>query len=309
MIIVTGAESVGAERVQVLYECAGWNPGTPFSRPLGIFFDPQREECYVADTGNGQVVVFNKDGMPVYRFYHDVPGRSDEPVPGQPRSLVVDDTGRIYLVDSQVPYIDVLNPRGLSTGHIDVPPDQCGQPERFVYVAIGRDQTVYAVTACVLPRVAVIRDGATVSSVITLHNPEAERSCVTGLAVDPEGRLVITDACAPRVVQIYGPDGQLVRAFGKHETGYENFGFSAGVAVTDIGDLWIADSIRQVASRFDHEGNLLAMIGGKGSQPGAFEYPSAVATDGGRRVFVLEREGRRYQCFQILEEGSGATEH
>jgi sugar lactone lactonase YvrE len=151
----------------------------------------------------------------------------------------------------------------------------------------------------------VIRDGETVSTTIALRNPEGGRSCVTGFAVDRAGRMYISDVCAPLMVQIYGPDGAFIRAFGKHDTGYENFSFSAGIVVTDDGDLWIADSIRQVVGRFSHEGKLLAMIGGKGSQPGAFDYPCAVATDGENRLFVLERKGSRYQCLQIIEEGAG----
>jgi hypothetical protein len=103
------------------------------------------------------------------------------------------------------------------------------------------------------------------------------------------------------MVQIYERDGSLGREFGGHDTGFDNFSFSAGIAAMNNGDLWIVDSIRQVASRFTQEGKFLAYIGGKGSQPGAFEYPSAVATDGESRVFVLERMGNRYQCFRVGE--------
>lgn len=103
------------------------------------------------------------------------------------------------------------------------------------------------------------------------------------------------------MVQLYAQDGSLVRAFGKHDTGYENFAFPAGITVGKDGSLWIVDTIRQVLGHYDHEGTLLAVIGGKGSQPGAFEYPCAVATDGASRVFVLERQGSRYQCIEVLE--------
>jgi sugar lactone lactonase YvrE len=275
---------------------------------MGICFDPVKKECYVADTGNGQVVVFNESGMPVYRFYHYVTNAKGKAVLGQPRSIVVDNTGTIFLVDSDAPYLDVMDPRGRSIRHIDVPSDNCGQPERFIGVALAPDQTVRAVTGCVAPRVATIRDGETITGTVTLVLPDMERRCVTGIAVDRDGLIYVADACAPRMVQIYGPDGAFQSAFGGHDTGYENFAFSAGIAVTNNGDLWIADSIRQVVSRFTHEGKLVAMVGGKGSQPGAFEYPSAVATDGESLLFVLERKGHRYQCLQIIE-GAGAEEN
>jgi sugar lactone lactonase YvrE len=156
--------------------------------------------------------------------------------------------------------------------------------------------------------VAVIRDGRTVSRMVTLDQPASDRVCVSGIAVDPAGRLCITDPCAEKMAQIYSPDGEFITSFGTHDAGFENFSFAAGIAAMKSGDLWVVDAIRQVVSRFSHEGRLLATVGGKGSQPGAFEYPSAVTTDGESRLFVLERKGNRYQCFR-LSQGSGTSAH
>ena len=246
---------IAAESVRPLYEGIGSDYGTPLSDPMGIFFDTVRNECYVADTGNGMVVVFNENGMPVYRFLHDVFDARGRQVHGEPRSLAVDAQGTIYLADARATYLDVLDPRGRSITHIDVPSDHCGQPERFAFVALGPDQTVYAVTACKVPRVALIRDGATVSGTIVLRDPDATRSCVSGFTVDGAGRIYTTDACASRMVQVYAPDGALQLAFGKHDTGYDNFAFPAGIVVTKTGDMWIADSIRQVVSHMTMRAN------------------------------------------------------
>jgi sugar lactone lactonase YvrE len=287
-----------APQVRPLYEGVGSDYVTRLSEPMGIFYDSVKDECYVADTGNGQVVVFNASGMPVFRFSHYVANRNGLQIVGQPYNLVVDKLGLVYLVDTQVPYLDVIDPQGRSMSHIDVPEDNCGEPERFTHVSQGADGTVYASTACKPARIAGIRDGAVVS-MITLRDPATERSCITGFAIDAENRFWITNACATKMVELYASDGTLERAFGKHDAGYENFAFPAGITVGNDGTLWIVDSIRQVVSHFDHEGNLLAMIGGKGQQPGAFEYPCAVATDGGSRLFVLERRGSRYQCLQV----------
>jgi sugar lactone lactonase YvrE len=307
--LFAGNASAGTKQpVTPLYAGVGSHYSTPLSNPLGIFYDNVKKECYVADTGNGQVVVFNDSGMPVYRFPHFVPGRNDEPKAGEPKSLVVDAEGTIYLVDGQAPYIDVLDTRGRTITHIDVPGDNCGQPERFTHVAMGADQSVYAITACKTPRVLVITD-RTIARTVVLRTNETDRACINGLTLDPQGRIYVTNACAELMVQIYSPEGDLVRAFGKHDTGFENFAVPSGLAVTSNGDLWVVDTIRQVISRFDHEGSLLTMIGGKGSQPGAFEYPSAVATDGASLLFVLERQGGRYQCLQINPEGVAAEKN
>ena len=283
-------------KVTPLYEGVGADYVTRLSQPMGIYYDTVKNECYVADTGNGQVVVFNASGMPVFRFYHYVAGRNEALVTGQPQNLTVDKTGRIYLVDMQADYLDLLDPQGRSISHIAVPADRCGSPERFTYVTQGADGTIYALTGCTPPRVAVIHDAA-VAGVTVLQTPE--RPCVTGFASDSNGRFWLTSACGTRMVQLFGPDGALVRAFGKHDTGYENFAFPAGIAVAKDGSLWIVDSIRQVLCHYNNEGTLLAIVGGKGSLPGAFEYPCAVAPDGGSRLFVLARQGSRYQCLQV----------
>lgn len=306
-VTVSVAQSKDAPPVTPLYAGTGAHDSTPLSNPLGIHFDTGKRECYVTDTGNGQVVVFNDSGMPVYRFPHLVPGPNHEPKPGEPKSIVVDADGAIYLIDSQVPYIDVLDPRGRSVRQIEVPDDGCGQPERFIHLALGAGRSVHAITACKRPRVMVIGENGWIARSIELQVPDAERTCVSGFALDPNGRIYITNQCATLMVQIYTPDGELVRAFGKHDTGFENFAFPAGLVVMNNGDLWVVDTIRQVISRFDQEGKLLTMIGGKGSQPGAFEYPSAVATDGESLLFVLERQGGRYQCLRINDGTAAST--
>lgn len=306
-VTVTAEQAQNTAPVTPLYAGVGAHDSTPLSTPLGIHFDTIKRECYVTDTGNGQVVVFNENGMPIYRFPHLVPGSGGDLKPGEPKSIVVDASGAIYLIDSQVPYIDVLDPRGRTIRGIDVPDDDCGQPERYIYLALGPERVVHAITACRTPRVMAIGENGAIARTIELQVPDAERACVSGFALDREGRIYITNQCATFMVQIYSPDGALVRAFGKHDTGFENFAFPAGLVVTNNGDLWVVDTIRQVVSRFDQEGKLLTMIGGKGSQPGAFEYPSAVATDGESLLFVLERQGSRYQCLRINDGTAAST--
>ena len=300
------AQSLRESPVTPLYAGFGAHESTPFASAIGIFYDRVKSECYVADTGNGRVVVFNSSGMPVYRFTHMLKDDNGEPFAGEPRSIVVDSKGTLYLIDGRVPYLDVLDPRGRSIRHIDVPDDGCGQPERFVQVALGANQDVYAITACKRPRVMVTGEDGSIARTVLLQAPD-ERACINGFTLDREGHIYITNACASLMVQEYSPEGELLRAFGKHDTGFENFAVPAGLAVTNDGQLWIVDTIRQVVSRFDHEGKLLSMIGGKGSQPGAFEYPSAVATDGESLLFVLERQGSRYQCFRINPDKGAAT--
>ncbi|HEU4365375.1 MAG TPA: hypothetical protein VFT13_07900 [Candidatus Krumholzibacteria bacterium] len=278
--------------------CIGWDVGTRFSRPLGIFFDTVREECYVADTGNHRVVVCDRDGSPVYRFNHYVE-KDGAAVLGEPRSIAVDATGRIFLVDDAAAGIDVLDTTGRRIGFIAPPADDCGVAESFEFVAPGPGG-MYAVLSCAKRRVAVIDAGLEIARVITLSwKDAAQRACLTGIAVDADGGIYVTDACASDMVQMYDANGGLVRSFGTHDTGLENFSFASGIALMADGNMWIVDTLRHIASLFTPEGTRLVTVGGKGAEPGALQYPSCVTTDGVGRVFVAERAGNRYQCFRV----------
>ncbi|HEX5133213.1 MAG TPA: NHL repeat-containing protein, partial [Candidatus Krumholzibacteria bacterium] len=295
-----------APAVAVEHGCLGWEPGSQFQRPLGIFFDTVKQECYVADTGNGQVIVCDTNGSPLYRFTHfvETDGHS---VPGQPRSITVDGAGRIFLADDSSAELDVLDTTGRRITSIAAPGDHCGLKDGFELVALGPGG-VYATLSCASRRVVVINNDLTIARVITLRwKDTADRACLTGLAVDAQGGIYVTDACASEMVQMYDPDGGLLRSFGTHETGLENFSFASGIALTNDGHMWIVDTLRHLVSFFTPEGTRITTVGGKGTEPGAMQYPSCVTTDGEGRVFVAERVGNRYQGFRL--EGVPAGDH
>ena len=291
---------------EVLHEGTGFSPGTELSRPLGIFFDTNRNECYVADTGNHQIVVYDDRGMPLYRFLHHVT-RNGESRLGEPKSVAVDGQGRIFVTDGTAAYLDVLDVMGRPLAQITPPQDACQDPTRFDFVTLGPDDRVYATLSCrenlviavIGPELAIERtlrlDTAATATV------EGIEHCMTGVAIDSSGRIYVTDPCAPLMVQIFDQDGRYLSGFGRHDSGFENFSFPAGIVVMANGDMWVVDTIRQVASCFSRAGEFVAYIGGKGDGPGGFNYPTGIAADGNNRVFVLERAGNRYQCFRVLE--------
>jgi DNA-binding beta-propeller fold protein YncE len=276
----------------------GKGPTATFSAPMGIFYDTNRNECYVADTGNHKIVVCDNRGNFTYEFIHFV-SRNGERVPGEPKSLVVNRDGHIFVTDNRATYIDILNYRGDELGRIDAKDDGCGAQHRYDYLAIDADQTVYATLSCKYRRVAVINTDYQVERIVDLIYDDDESVCLTGIAVDKNKNIFVTDPCAPEMVQMFNAKGQFLRGFGLHDGGRQNFSFPAGVALCDNGEMWIVDTIRQVVSRFTASGAFAGYVGGKGKGPGAFEYPSSITTDGSKRFFVLERGGNRYQCFRF----------
>ncbi len=307
-IAVTAPGSVAnAADVTIEHSCPGWDVNATFSRPLGIFFDTAHQETYVADTGNRQIVVCDRNGIPLYRFNHFVTGANGEAVLGEPKSIAVDAAGRIFVVAGGSDGIGVLDATGRSISNIRPPADECGFPESFQMLALGPDG-IYAVLSCPKRRVAVIDAELNIDRVVELGwTDRSEKACITGLAVDAEGEIYVTDACASEMVQMYDANGGLLRSFGAHDTGLENFSFASGIALTGDGNMWIVDTLRHVVSLFTPEGVRLTTVGGKGVEPGSLQYPSSVATDGVGRVFVAERAGNRYQCYRLEGEVLGSA--
>jgi len=269
-----------------------------YTGPMGIFFDANRNECYVADTGNHQVVVCDDKGMPIFEFYHHV-SKGEERILGEPKSLVVDNDGHIFLTDNLASYVDVLDFRGRNVARIDVPDDDCGEHHRFDFLAIDAQQTVYATFSCKYRRVAVISRAHEIQRVVDLKYDDDEPVCMTGIAVDDKRNIFVTDPCAMEMVQMFDPNGKFIRGFGVHQRGKQNFSFPSGLAICDNGEMFIVDTIRQVVSRFTANGDFVGYVGGKGKGAGAFSYPSGIATDGSQRLFVVEKGGHRYQCFRF----------
>jgi hypothetical protein len=69
------------------------------------------------------------------------------------------------------------------------------------------------------------------------------------------------------------------------------------VAVDAEGRIIVVDMIRQVVSVFTPDGVFLGRHGGMGFAPGAMAFPSDVASDGERRLYVVEKTGNRLQIF------------
>jgi DNA-binding beta-propeller fold protein YncE len=293
---------------QLLHLGTGLDVGNELSSPLAIFFDAKHNECYVADTGNNQIVIFDDNGLPIHRFYHHVT-KNGERILGEPRGIVVDADGRIFVTDAMAPYLNVLDALGRPIGTVDPPDDSCDAQECFEHIALAPDGRIYATVTCDKNRkIAIIGPDLEIERVMRFPPEGESRPCLTAIAVDKAGRIYLADACATTIIQIYDNDGNYVMGFGHHNTGFENFSLPVGIAVMPNGDMWIVDTLRQVVSHFSPQGEFLTYIGGPGHQPGALGYPTGIATDGKDRLFVVEKAGKRYQCFRILADRSPGPE-
>jgi sugar lactone lactonase YvrE len=126
-----------------------------------------------------------------------------------------------------------------------------------------------------------------------------------GFRIDKDGYLWITDgrAAEGRGEQIFkiAPDGHIAMTLGtKGVAGATETTFAgpADVAFAANGDIFVADGhVNNRVVKFSKDGKFIKAWGRKGTGPGEFSVPHAVALDSRGRVFVGDRGNKRIQIF------------
>jgi streptogramin lyase len=130
-----------------------------------------------------------------------------------------------------------------------------------------------------------------------------------GLKIAPDQTIWVTDSRRNIIVQ-YSPEGKQLRVMGvpdKAGSDETHFNGVADLAFQPNGDFYVADGYRNSRIvKFSRDGKYLFEWGKKGTGPGEFNLPHAVALDSKGRVFVGDRENARIQIF--TPEGKYITE-
>ena len=110
-----------------------------------------------------------------------------------------------------------------------------------------------------------------------------------GVAVTPEGGIVVSDAANHRVLILDG-EGQLVRAVGtgRRASGSDGFNVPGALAVDGAGNIYVVDTLNGRVVKMAADGRFLAQFGERGKTAGTLSRPKGVAVDDGGRVFVSD---------------------
>jgi hypothetical protein len=311
-----------------------------FRNPQDLCVSPDGD-VYIADTGNNRIVVMNGDLKTVKGIISGFEADGAAQTFSAPSGVAVSEKHRLYIADSQNRRIVVLEADGTFVKYVQNPQSEV-LDEGYVFtplrVSVDYADRVYVIAQNMFQGIMVFSEEGvftgffgTISVKISLWEKfwrklatKEERGKqqlfipteFTGIDVDDEGFVYASskDTDGLQAVRRLNPKGEDVIRKGPHgnlggDRVFGSVGNYAGPSqIVDVvyrghGTYSLLDSRRGRIFTYDHEGNLLYIFGGIGSQAGTFLTPTAIEQLGSR-LLVLDSQQGNLTVFAQTEYGS-----
>lgn len=315
-------------------------PVGAFRNPQDLCVSPDGD-VYIADTGNNRIVVLAQDLKTVRRIITGFEAEGAAQTFSAPSGVAISEKHRLYIADSLNRRIVVLEPDGTFVKYVQNPQSEV-LDEGYVFtplrVSVDYADRVYVIAQNMFQGIMVFSEEGvftgffgTISVKISLWEKfwrklatKEERGKqqlfipteFTGIDVDDEGFVYASnkDTDGLQAVRRLNPKGEDVIRRGPHANlgGDRVFGSVGNYAgpsqIVDVvyrghGTYSLLDSRRGRIFTYDHEGNLLYIFGGIGSQAGTFLTPTAIEQLGSR-LLVLDSQQGNLTVFAQTEYGS-----
>ena len=296
---------------------------------------------YIADTGNNRIVVVDGDLKTVLQVIDGFEAEGAHQTFSSPYGVAISENHQLYVADSQNHRIVVLELDGTFVKYVQNPQSEVldeGYTFTPLKVSVDYADRVYCIAQNMFQGIMVFTaEGdftgffGTISVKISLWekfwrklSTKEERSKqllfipteFTGIDVDDEGFVYASnkDTEGVQAVRRLNPKGQDVIRKGQKENlgGDLSFGMVGNYAgpsqIVDVvyrgyGIYSLLDVKRGRVFTYDHEGNLLYIFGGIGTQDGTFRTPAAIEQLG-NRLLVLDSRQANVNIFAETAYGS-----
>jgi sugar lactone lactonase YvrE len=214
----------------------------------------------------------------------------------EPNGIAVDSNNLVYIADSKVRAIFIVN---VETGEYSMIKN--GSDARFQWLiglAIDDGDRLFA------------SDSGKRHVVVFDKNHKAEGAISEGLtapgglAIDNENRLLYVADAEQDLVLVYDADPpfKLIRKLGKPGTEHTStapgeFAKPTGVAVDQDGNVYVSDTWNNRIQEFDADGRFIRTFGEAGDGPGYFARPKGISIDGDGHIWVADALQDRVQVF------------
>lgn len=262
-------------------------------RPLGVAVSPWGD-VVVADSVNHRLAVFGPDGQ--FKKTLGGPGSG----PGQfnyPTSVAVSGN-KIYVADFYNKRVQVLDLNGKQLSVFPSAQDrqQIGPVVMPVTVATDRRGNLYVSDLSVQRILVYDAQGKMLRSFGKAGTSPGELSYVNGIAVDDagDGKIYLSNSNNGRVDE-FTMDGKFIRTL----SASRRLSNPKGIAFDmENHRIYVADVFIHQVLGINSDGNIFETIGGRGFDPGKFNFPTAVAVDDQGKLYVADRENNRIEVFE-----------
>jgi len=289
---VTGTGRLGSFlRALIGLDKAGEVTADRLVKPTGLFV-------------SGGTVFVADPGMRAVLRYDEATGKGEwwprgvEKMLLSPVSVAGAPDGRLFVLDSQLGKVFILDAEGNLKGELEGDPEGMGRPAALavsgkrIYVSDVKKHrvVVYGI------------DGTFLQAFGRRGNKPGEFNFPTYMWFDGKtDRLWVTDSGNFRL-QWFGPDGRFGGFIGENGNRPGYLARPRGVAVDSEGHVFVVDAAFEAFQVFDDKKNLLLFVGRAGNAPGQFSMPGGIFIDGLDRVYVADTQNARVQVFQYLKE-------
>lgn len=296
---------------------------------------------YIADTGNNRIVVLNSSMTKVINIIDSFDNNGVKDSFKAPYGVCISENGQLYIADSQNHRIVVLETDGSFVRIVDNPVSQsleAGYVFVPLKVTVDYADRIYCIAQNMFEGIMVFETNGefsgffgTIDVKISLWEKfwkriatKEERSKqqlyipteFTGIDVDADGFIYATniDSAGLQAVRRLNPRGEDVIKKGENAnvggdlwtgglTQYAGASQITDVVYRDKGIYTLLDRKRGRIFTYDHEGNLLYIFGGLGTQLGTFNTPVAVEVIGDKLI-VLDSYRAELTVFTATEYGN-----
>lgn len=295
---------------------------------------------YIADTGNNRIVVLNREMNKVENIITTFDNSGTEDSFNQPYGVCVSENGQVYVADSQNRRVVVLEKDGTLVKIVANPQSE-SLDDGYVFtplkVTVDYADRIYVIAQNMFEGIMVFESNGNFSSffgtidvkislwekfwkrIATKEERSKQQLYIptefTGIDIDPDGFVYATniDSNGEQGVRRLNPRGEDVIKKGENtnvggdlwtegSTEYAGPSQFTDVVYRQNGIYSCLDRKRGRVFTYDHEGNLLYVFGGLGTQEGTFSLPVSIEDIGGKLV-VLDAARAQIVSFEETEYG------
>ncbi|MEK9145725.1 MAG: 6-bladed beta-propeller, partial [Elusimicrobiota bacterium] len=289
---VAGTDRIGGIlRALIGLDKAGEIAADRLVRPTGLFVSGGT--VFVADPARRAVLRYDEASGRGEWWPREAEAKLISPV-----SVAGAPDGRLFVLDSLLKKVLILDGKGNVKGELEGDPEGMGRPAALavsgkrIYVS---DVKKHRISAYGL-------DGTFLQAFGRRGAGPGEFNFPTYMWFDKAAdRLWVSDSGNFRL-QWFDPDGRFLGSIGENGNRPGYLARPRGLAVDSDGHVFVSDAAFEAVQVFDDKNHFLLFVGRAGAAPGQFNMPAGVFIDGRDRVYVADTQNARVQVFQYIKE-------